>query len=174
MFKCKFCKKLCAGKRGVKKNKCGWVPRFSCTECDRWFVDRKGFEHFRHTPDVITSALDLRAKGMSLAKIVDHLDQHHRIKVTRKTILDWQNKFGKKLDAFSKNFKPIIGCQVHADETFIRVGKQISYYGDCIDLTAKFIVGDHLSVLRNEEECLTFLYNVKIGSVNQPVQNSHR
>lgn len=170
MFKCKFCKKLCAGKRGVQKNKCGWVPRFSCTECERWFVDRKGFEHFRHTSEVITSALDLRAKGMSLAKIVDHLDQHYRVLVSRQTILDWQNKFGKKLDAFSQTFKPIIGGQVHADETFIRVGKKISYYWDCIDLTTKFIVGDHLSTMRCEEECLKFLLKVKNGSVNDPVQ----
>ncbi|MBU1975667.1 MAG: hypothetical protein KKG59_04655, partial [Nanoarchaeota archaeon] len=97
MFQCKYCKKPSAIKRGVKKNKSGWIPRFSCTKCGRWFVNRKGLENYRHNAEVITVALDLRAKGLSLSDVVDHLDQHHRIKVTRKTILDWQKKFGKKL-----------------------------------------------------------------------------
>src|SRR3989344_7354253 len=116
MFKCKFCKKSIATKRGVKKNTCEWISRFWCKNCDRWFVDRKGFEHFRHTSKVISVALDLRAKGMSLADIVDHLDQQYQIIVSRTTVLDWQNKFGKKLESFTQTFKPIIGGQVHADE----------------------------------------------------------
>jgi len=97
MFKCPHCKTNSAIKRGVKKNKSGWIPRYSCTKCGKWFVDRKGFEGYRHKSEVITAALDLRAKGVSLADVVDHLDQHHKVRVSRKTILDWQNKFGKIL-----------------------------------------------------------------------------
>ena len=94
MKKCPNCKSNSTIRRGVKKNKSGWIPRYSCNKCGKWFVDRKGFENFRHKPEIITAALDLRAKGMSLADVVDHIDQHHRVKVTRQTILDWQNKFG--------------------------------------------------------------------------------
>jgi len=170
MKKCPHCKTNSAIKRGVKKNKSGWIPRYSCNKCGKWFVDRKGFERFRHKSEVITAALDLRAKGMSLADVVDHIDQHHRIKVSRTTILDWQNKFGKKLKSFTQTLKPIIGGQIHADEVFIKVRKEWNYYWDAIDYTTKFIVGDHFSKERNYRECITFLENVKNCPVNQPYE----
>lgn len=170
MFKCRFCKKFSAVKRGVKKNLSGWIPRYYCNSCGRWFVDRKGFECFRHKPEVITAALDLRGKGMSLANIVDHLDQHYRVKVSRKTILDWQNKFGKKLKSFTQTLKPVIGGQIHADEMFVKVRKSWNFYWDAIDYTTKFLVGDLLSAERNEEECEKFLKSIKECPVNQPRQ----
>jgi len=170
MKKCPHCKTTSAIKRGVKKNKSGWIPRYSCTKCGKWFVDRKGFEGFRHKSEVITAALDLRAKGVSLADVVDHLDQHHRVKISRQTILDWQNKFGKKLKSFTQTLKPIIGGQVHADEVFIKVRKEWNYYWDAIDYTTKFIVGDHFSKERNYKECIHFLETVKDCPVNQPYE----
>jgi len=170
LFQCRFCKEFSAVKRGVKKNLSGWIPRYQCKSCGKWFVDRKGFESFRHKSEVITAALDLRAKGVSLADVVDHLDQHYRVKVTRKTIFDWQNKFGKKLKSFTQTLKPVIGGQVHADEMFVKVRKDWNYYWDAIDYTTKFLVGDHLSVERSEEECETFLTDIKNCPINQPVQ----
>lgn len=170
MFKCPHCKTNSAIKRGVKKNQSGWIPRYCCKKCNKWFVDRKGFENFRHTPEVISVALDLRAKGMSLGDVVDHLDQHHRVKLTRKTILDWQNKFGKKLKGFTQSLKPVIGGQVHADEMFVKVRKNWNYYWDAIDYTTKFLVGDHLSKERNYKECISFMKSIKDCPINQPVQ----
>ncbi len=168
MFKCKFCKKNSAVKRGVKKNKSGWIPRYSCTSCGRWFVDRKGLESYRHTTEVITAALDLRAKGLSLADVVDHLDQHHRVKVSRQTILDWQNKFGEKLKSFSQTLTPQLGEVFHADEMFVKVRKEWNYYWDCIDYKTKFLVDDHLSKIREDKEAVEFLRKIKLASPKVP------
>jgi transposase-like protein len=167
---CPHCKKSSTVKVGLRKNKCGWVQKYFCIECKSYFVDRKGFDRFRHNSDVVTVALDLRAKGMSLANIVDHLDQHHKVKVSRKTILDWQNKFGEKLKSFTQTLKPIIGGIVHADEMFIKVNKEWNYYWDCLDYSTKFLVGDHLSKERNYRECITFLESVKNCPINQPFE----
>lgn len=170
MKKCPYCKKTSAVKFGLRKNKSGWVQKYLCNYCKRSFVDRKGFENFRNKPEVITAALDLRAKGVSLANIVDHLDQHYKVKVTRKTILDWQNKFGKKLKSFTQTLKPIIGGQVHADEMFVKVSGEWNYYWDAIDYTTKFLVGDHFSKERNYRECIEFMESIKNCSVNQPYE----
>ena len=170
MKKCPYCKTHSAIKRGIKKNKCGWIPRYWCKRCDKWFVDRNGFESYRHKPEAITAALDLRAKGVSLADVVDHLDQHHRVKVSRKTILDWQNKFGKKLKSFTQTLKPVIGGQVHADEMFVKVRRKWNYYWDAMDYTTKFLVGDHLSKERNPTECIAFMESIKNCPINQPYE----
>ena len=168
MFKCPKCKKTIAIKRGVKKNKSGWIPRFWCKKCNHWFVDRKGFENFRHKIEVITAALDLRAKGLSLADVVDHLDQHHRIKVSRQTVLDWQKKFGKKLKSFTQTLTPFLGKIFHADEMFIKVRKEWNYYWDCIDYGTKFLVDDHLSKAREDKEAIIFLQKIKLASPELP------
>ncbi|MFH1641987.1 MAG: DDE-type integrase/transposase/recombinase [Nanoarchaeota archaeon] len=168
MFKCPHCKTNSAIKRGVKKNKSGWIPRFSCTKCGKWFVDRKGFENYRHSSEVITAALDLRAKGLSLADVVDHLDQHHRVKVSRQTILDWQNKFGKKLKSFSQCLTPHLGKIFHADEMFVKQKKNGIYYWDCIDYDTKFLLADHISEERNFDEGTMFLRKIKLGSLEIP------
>ena len=167
---CPHCKKTSVVKFGLRKNKSGWIQKYLCLDCNKSFVDRKGFENFRHKPEVITAALDLRAKGVSLADIVDHLDQHYRVKVTRKTILDWQNKFGKKLKSFTQTLKPIIGGRIHADEIFIKVRKEWNYYWDAIDYTTKFLVGDHFSKERNYKECIEFMESIKKRPVNQPYE----
>ena len=168
MFLCKKCKKNSAIKAGLRKNKVGLTQRYVCRNCNTYFVNRKGFENFRHSPEVITVALDLRAKGLSLRDVVDHLDQHHRVKVSRMTILDWQNKFGKKLKSFSQTLTPHLGEILHADEMFVKQRKKWIYYWDCIDYKTKFLVADHLSEERSYNEGTEFLNKIKKGSPNMP------
>ena len=169
MFKCPHCKGQSAVKHGILKRKSkGLVQRYQCSSCRREFVKDNGFKRFRHSPEVITVALDLRAKGLSLADIVDHLDQHHRVKVTRKTILDWQKSFGKKLKSFSQTLIPHLGGIFHADEMFIKARKVWKYYWDCLDYETKFLVADHLSDERNDREAVEFLNKIKTGSPELP------
>lgn len=167
MFRCKFCKGKNAVKFGLRKNKCGFVQRFKCLDCDKTFVKRDGFENYRTKSEIICTALDLRAKGLSLADVVDHLDQHHRFKVSRQTILDWQNKFGKKLKSFTQTLKPQIDGDVHADEVFLKVRKKFNYFWDCMDYVTKFIVGTHFSTERNWMEAKTFLTKAKQTTQDQ-------
>lgn len=168
MFVCKHCKNDSAVKSGLRKNKCGWVQRYFCNNCKKFFVNRKGFENFRTKAEIITVALDLRAKGLSLAAIVDHLDQHHRFKVTRKTVLDWQNKFGKKLKSFTQTLTPHLGNIYHADEMFAKVGGIWNYLWSCIDYGTKFIVAHHFSDERNDVECIEFLRKIKAKTQKPP------
>lgn len=168
MFVCKYCKVGSAVKAGLRKNKVGFTQRYVCTKCNKYFVKRDGFENFRHSPEVITAALDLRAKGLSLSDVVDHLDQHHRVRVCRSTILDWQKKFGKKLKSFTQTLQPQLGGTFHADEMFFKVRKDWNYYWDCIDYETKFLVADHISDERNDSEAVEFLNKIKCGSPQQP------
>lgn len=168
MFKCKFCNDTSARRHSVRKNKVGLTPVYFCKKCDLHFVNRRGFENFRHTPEAITAALDLRAKGLSLSDVVDHLDQHYRVNVSRVTILDWQKKFGQKLKSFSQTLTPHLGGTFHADEMFVKQRKNWIYYWDCLDYETKFLVADHLSDERNDREAVEFLKKIKCGSPELP------
>jgi len=124
-------------------------------------VNRKGFENYRTKADIITAALDLRAKGLSLSDVVDHLDQHYEKKVSRQTILDWQKKFGSKVKAFTQSLTPHIDGDVHADEVFLKAGGEWNFLWAAMDYVTKFLVGEHFSTKRDEEEALDFLQRVK-------------
>lgn len=171
MVKCVYCGYRFCAKAGIMKRKMVRLKqRYRCSKCQRHFVKDDGFKRFRHSPEVITTVLDLRAKGMSLADIVDHLDQFHSVKVSRKTVLDWEKKFGKKLESFTQTLTPQLGGVMHADEMFLKARKQWVYYWGCIDYDTKFLVAEHLSEERSDKEAISFLQKIKIGSPELPTK----
>ena len=172
MYKCPYCKKTNSVKAGLRKNKSGFVQRYYCSECKRYFINRKGFENMQTKPEIIVDALDLRAQGLSYGKICKHIKEKYRVKITRSTILYWQNKFGEMINNFTKSFQLSHSFNAHADEIFLREkgqrGEDYIFYWDCIDYDTKFLIADHMSYDRNEHEGKKFMENVKQNMAKPP------
>lgn len=172
LFKCPHCKKHSAVKAGLRKNKSGFVPKYFCKDCDKFFTDRKGFENCQTKPEIIIDALDLRAKGLSFGKITDHINQKYKTNVKRSTVLKWQNKFGKLINEFTKSFQLSHSLNLHADEVFFRSkgqrDQEFVYYWDAIDYDTKFLVADHISVERSETEAKKFMKKIKEQIIEFP------
>jgi transposase-like protein len=181
MFICPHCKKTNAVKVGLRKNKSGFVQKYFCNDCKTYFVDRKGFENCQTKPEIIVEALDLRAKGMSLGKIVMHLNQKYKTSITRSSVLKWQNKFGEMINHFTSSFQLSHSLDAHADEVFLRKkghrNDNFIYYWDVIDYETKFLIADHISYERNEDEGKKFMRNLKnaipLGPVRLHTDNSY-
>ncbi|MGB7955275.1 MAG: hypothetical protein WCF23_14950 [Candidatus Nitrosopolaris sp.] len=62
---CDRCKSAIV-KDGLRHNKSGDVQTYRCKECNHKFIINTGFEKYRATPKVVTAALDLYFKGVSL------------------------------------------------------------------------------------------------------------
>ena len=142
MFKCPHCKKINSVKAGLRKNKSGFVQKYFCNSCNKYFVNRKGFENMKTKPEIIVDALDLRAKGLSFGKISDYILQKYGLKVQRSNILYWQTKFGKIINDFTQSFLLPQAINIHADEVFFRAKGQrernFVYYWDAIDYNTNF------------------------------------
>jgi putative transposase len=175
-MKCPFCKKDNSVRHGTRKNKSGWVKINLCKSCNRHFSNRQGFEKMKTKPEIIVVALDLRAKGLTLGEIRQHLAEHYKYEVNRSTILRWQTKFGKMIENFTKQFTLPHSKNLHADEIFLRLkgsGKdEFIYYWDCIDYETKFIVGDLLSIARTDEFAIQFMQKIK-SRLEKPPDNIH-
>src|SRR5437867_12704636 len=79
---CPKCKGTTTVKDGVRHTKHGTdIQRYSCKDCHHRFAVNSGFEKARADPKVITAALDLYFKGISLRKVCDHVKQFHGIEV---------------------------------------------------------------------------------------------
>lgn len=165
MFKCPNCKKTNSVKAGLRKNKSGFVQKYFCNECQKYFIKRNGFEHMKTKPEIIIDALDLRAKGVSYGKIVDHIYQKYGKKFDRSNILYWQKKFGEMIEIFTKQLSLDKAENIHADEVFLREkgqrGDNFIYYWDAIDYDTKFLVADHVSYVRDQIESKQFMRNIK-------------
>jgi transposase-like protein len=165
LFKCPHCKKFNSVKHGIRKNKSGFVQMYLCRDCNKFFVNRKGFENCQTKPEIIIEALDLRAKGMSLGKIVDHINQRFKVNIQRSTVLKWQKKFGEMIGNFTKQLTLFMSENLHADEIYLRKKghekEDFLYYWDAIDYDTKFLVADHISVEKSDIEGKKFIQNIK-------------
>lgn len=165
MFKCPNCKKTNSVKAGLRKNKSGFVQKYFCNSCKKYFINRNGFENCQTKPEIIVVALDLRAKGMSLGKIVLHINEKYKVNIKRSTVLKWQNKFGEMINSFTKSFQLFFSLNAHADEIFLKEKGQPKnmyiYYWDVIDYKTKFLIADHLSYERCDIEAIKFMKNLK-------------
>lgn len=120
---CKYCGSPNLIKRGFRKNKSGNVQRFSCKDCGKRFVVNVGFEKMKVTPQVVTVALDLYFKGISTRKIVDHIDQFHRVKISHVAIFKWIKKYVGILKDYVDQLNPQVSGIWHSDEVFLSLSK---------------------------------------------------
>lgn len=62
---CLFCKSEQIMKKGLRHNKCGDIQKFFCKSCGKYFTINLGFERMKHSPQGITTAMQLYFSGES-------------------------------------------------------------------------------------------------------------
>lgn len=92
-MKCPYCKSSKVLKQGFRKTSVGKKQKFQCEKCKKWFIKKDGFERMRHNKKIIAKAIHLHSDGLSLFQVQNHLWQYDDVKVTRKTISDWDKKY---------------------------------------------------------------------------------
>lgn len=104
---CPNCRSKKIIKRGKRYNLSGEKQLFICKKCEKTFVTPDGFERMRHKPQDIVRAVSLRNDGFSLWRTKDHIWQHDGVKVTKRTISKWTNKYSifLKSDTFASSAK---------------------------------------------------------------------
>jgi putative transposase len=127
---CPACQSVNIVKYGCRKTTFGEVQRFGCKDCGYKFTEDKGFKHMKHDPKVITLALDLYFKGVSLRKIADHLKQFHDIPIAQTTPMRWIKKYLKLLSKYVEKNQVDVGKIWHSDEmtVFIKKNGEKKYY----------------------------------------------
>ena len=81
----------------LRKNLYAIKPIYLCKNCNRRFTPDDGFKKFRFSPIVIKTAIQLLSNGHSLSQITYYLNTNFRVKVSRKSILDWKKRYLNEL-----------------------------------------------------------------------------
>ena len=161
------CGSLNVIKDGVRKNKSGTIQRFKCKDCKKEWSDNLGFAHNKVNSKVITLALDLYFKGVSLRKIREHVKMFEGINVSHVAILGWIRKFAEVVTPFVDQLVPQLSGVHHVDEMMIHVRKESMEKGhyqwlwNMMDNTTRFWISSKVSQRREVEDARAVFQDAK-------------
>jgi transposase-like protein len=166
---CKKCGSSNIVKQGVRRNKCGKAQRFLCRDCGYKFVEKEsGFHKMKNKPEIISLALDLYFKGVSLRKIVDHFKQFHSLKVSHVAILKWIGKYTKLMKEYVDSLMPETSGIWHTDEMAVNVKGQFNWLWNVMDHETRFLLASQISQKREVNDARLVFQKAKGVAKDDP------
>jgi putative transposase len=149
---CPYCKSEKVVKNGSRKTQTQTKTRYLCKDCKKTFIDDKVFEKIKATPEILTTVLDLYFKGVSLRKIVDHLQQIHGLKVSPSTVYKWIIDYMTTINHYTETLKPSVGGMWHTDEMKVKVKGEWRWLWNTIDYQTRYMLANNMTKERYTED----------------------
>lgn len=128
--KCEFCNSEKIVKNGSIKNKIENKQRYLCRDCNKTFYQDSQFNYIRN-PKLISLALDLYFKGLSLRKITDTINQFFQVKLHHETVRRWIMRFSEMVSEYTNKLQPKLSDTWHTDEQMVKVKGKCYGTGMC-------------------------------------------
>ncbi len=155
-------------KIGIRHNKSGDIQRFKCKECNHKWSDNLGFAYNKVNSKIITVALDLYFKGISLRKVKEHIKLFHGIDISASSVLNWIHRFGEAVAPFVDSLVPKdVSGVYHIDEMMVHVRKESMEKGhyqwlwNMMDNTTKFWISSKVSQRREVSDARAVFQDAK-------------
>lgn len=155
-------------KIGMRHNKSGNIQVYKCKECNKKWSDNLGFAKNKINSKVITVALDLYFKGVSLRKVKEHVKLFYGISISHVAILNWIHKFGEVVAPFVDQLVPKdVSGVYHVDEMMVHVRKETHEKGhyawlwNMMDNTTRFWITSKVSQRREIEDARVVFQDAK-------------
>ncbi len=100
----------------------------------------------------IASAMGMYYGGMSLDAIQQQFKQDYDTEMSESNYWNWVKRFTKEAIKQAKDFKPEVGDQWVADETYMKLGERTVYFWDIIDTKTRFLLASHVSFTRGSRD----------------------
>lgn len=168
---CPYCHSENIVKNGDRKIKNGESrQRFLCRDCKKRFV-LDPLKGFKGNGKIITLALDLFFKGLSLRKIIDTINQFYGLKLHHETVRRWIMKFTKVMNDYVSKYEPKLSETWHIDEQFVktRTGSgdargNYAYAWNVLDADTRFLITSKLTQFRSRTEARETIKEAKNGN----------
>ena len=146
---CIYCKSDRLTKWGIRHNKYGDIQKFSCKACGRYFTINLGFERMKHSPQGITTAMQLYFSGESLRNTAKSL-RLIGVEVSHKTVYCWIRKYVALMGKYLDQIKPQVSDTWRADEMWLKIKGNPKYLYALLDDETRFwiakeVAGDKFS-----------------------------
>lgn len=142
---CIYCHSNTALKRfGVRHNKYGDLQRFLCASCQRTFSVNLGFERMKHSPQGITTAMQLYFSGESLRNTARSL-RLIGVQVSHKTVFYWIKRYTALMEKYLDKITPNVSDTWRADELFLNVKGNMKYLYALMDDQTRFWIAQEVA-----------------------------
>jgi transposase-like protein len=153
---CQYCGSTNLKKDGVRRNKSGSIQKFYCRECHRYTTFNLGFEKMKHSPQAVTSAMQLYFSGESLRNTQKSL-RLLGVQVTHKTVFMWIKKYIKLMNNYVEKIVPNVSDTWRADELYVKVKGDMKYLFALMDDETRFWIAQEVAETKYKHDARTLL-----------------
>ena len=140
---CIYCKSEKIKKDGLRRNKYGDIQKFRCLACGRYFTINFGFEKMKHSPQGITTAMQLYFSGESLRNTARSL-RLLGVQVSHQTIYRWIAKYTQSMQKYLDQITPQVSDTWATDELFLKVKGNMKYLYAMMDEQTRFWIAQEV------------------------------
>ena len=166
---CPICNSPNIMKYGTRKTKNGKVQRYRCKTCGhRFTLNESGFEKTQADPKVVTLALDLYFKGISLRKITDHLKQFYDVEVSHVTVYYWIQKYVSLINRYLETLTPQLGEVWHVDEMKVKSKGEWRWIWNIMDKETRYLLSSLVPKKREISDARRIFQKAKAVANTKP------
>lgn len=141
---CPECSSTNSRKDGIRHNKSGDLQKYKCLDCGKWFSINVGFEKMKHSPQAITTAMQLYFSGESLRNTMKSL-KFIGVEVSHMTVNRWIEKYTGIMKVYADNIKPNVSQMWRADEVFIKIKGDMKYLFCLMDDETRYWIAQEVA-----------------------------
>jgi transposase-like protein len=141
---CPHCGSSTMKKFGIRRNKNTDIQRFLCFACHRTFSINIGFEKMKHSPQGITTAMQLYFSGESLRNTARSL-KLIGVEVSHKTIWNWIQKYVGLMERYLGQITPQVSDTWRADELYLKIKGDMKYLFALMDDETRYWIAQEVA-----------------------------
>jgi len=169
LTECIYCGSRNIRKDGKRKNKSGTIQIYECKNCHKYFTFNIGFEHMKHSPKAITTAMQLYFSGESFRNTQKSL-RLLGVQISHKTVFMWIKKYVALMKEYSEKLVPNISDTWRADEIRFKVRGNMKYLFAVMDDETRFWIAQEVADTKHSHDTQNLFALSKTLMRKQPKQ----
>ncbi|HEV2138245.1 MAG TPA: DDE-type integrase/transposase/recombinase [Nitrososphaerales archaeon] len=157
---CIYCGSKHVVKDGLRHNKAGDIQKFNCLDCKRYFTVNVGFEGMKHSPQAITSAMQLYFTGASLRNVQKFL-RLQGVEVSHVSVLNWIRKYVGLMERYLDKITPQVSDTWRADEVYVKFRGEMKYVFAMMDDETRFWIAQEVADSKGKHDVRNLFRNGK-------------
>ena len=167
LSQCLYCGSSNIVKDGKRKNKSGTIQIFECRDCHKYFTFNIGFEHMKHSPQAVTTAMQLYFSGESFRNTQKSL-KLLGFTVSHKTVFKWTKKYIGLMRDYVETLKPNVSDTWRADELYVKIRGNMKYLFAMMDDETRFWIAQEVAETKEKHDARTLFFRAKRLMGKQP------
>lgn len=150
---CPYCRSAHLIRRGQRYSRTGPTQRYLCKDCKRRFTITST-KRSKSIATVVTAALDLYFRGLSLRETSEHLATYWNCRVAHTTILRWIGKYVRIISESLSDKVALQGDRWDADETKVRLNRRHILFWSLLDDKHRFLIALRVSERQTSRDAI--------------------